>query len=26
LFNGCKDTDFFLICNSWVEKMIKIIH
>jgi len=26
LFNGCKDTDFFLICNSLVKKMIKIIH
>ena len=26
LFNECKGTDFFLICNSLVEKMIKIIH
>ena len=26
LFNGCKDTDFFLICNSFMEKVTKIIH
>ena len=26
LFNGCKDTDFFLICNSLVKILPKFIH